>query len=72
MKKSFIFLLIVLMVSLFLNHLFKKKIRENFNSGGSQQNNQIYQNAGKIKQQEKTIADFQTAMDMKLRIYPIA
>ena len=67
MKKPFIFLLIVLMVSLFLNHLLKKKIRENFNSEGSQQNNLVYQNAGQIRQQEKTITDFQTAMDNEIK-----
>ena len=67
------FLLIVLMVGLVLNHLFTQKIGENFDNGviqvdiNSDQNNLVYQNAGEIKQQEKTITDFQAAIDNEIK-----
>jgi len=73
MKKPFMFLLIVLMVGLVLNHLFTQKIGENFDNGviqvdiNSDQNNLVYQNAGEIKQQEKTITDFQAAIDNEIK-----
>ena len=84
MKKPFIFLLIVLILSLLLVHFFTHNIRENFNGDGdgdsgsqipgvikvdinSDQNNLVYQNAGTIKQQEKTITDFETSMENEIK-----
>ena len=84
MKKPFIFLLIILLLSLFIHQLFTKNIKEGYEGyegyqgpsviqvdvkreGGAGQNNLVYQNAGKIKQQEKTITDFQSSMENEIK-----
>jgi len=71
-------LLIVLVVSLILNHFLTGNIRENFDESiqmpgviqvdiNSSQDNLVYQNAGKIKQQEKNVSDYQTAMETQIK-----
>jgi len=81
MKKPFIFLLIILLLSLFVHRLFTKNVKEGYEGyegpsviqvdvkreGGAHQNNLVYQNAGKIKQQEKTITDFQSSMENEIK-----
>jgi len=84
MKKAFMLLLIVLMISLLLNHFFSWTVKENFSDSGdsestssmpgsiqvdinSGQHNLVYQNAGEIKQQEKTITDFQSSAENAIK-----